>query len=57
MKRELVEWLLIEFNIGMVMGSNFGGTKLNFLFAKISFRMKVKGQGSLGSQGGWKTII
>jgi len=41
----------------MVMGLNLGGTKLNFLFAKISFGMKLKGQGSPSSQGGWKTII
>jgi len=27
----------------MVMGSNLGKSKLNFLFAKISFDMKVKG--------------
>ena len=32
------------------MGLNFGGTKLNFLFAKIFFVMKVKGQGSPNSQ-------
>ena len=43
--------------IGMVMGSNLGGSKLNFHFFKISFSMKVKGQGNPSSQGGWKTII
>jgi len=42
MKHELVEWLLIELNIGMVMGLKLGGPKLNFLFAKISFGMNVK---------------
>jgi len=31
------------FNIGLVIGSNLGRTKENFLFAKISFGMKVKG--------------
>jgi len=31
------------FDIGMVMGLNLGEPKLNFLFAKISFGMKVKG--------------
>jgi len=36
----------------MVMGSNLGETKLNFLFAKISFGMKVKGQGNPSSKGG-----
>jgi len=30
------------FDIGMVMGLNLGKSKLNFLFAKISFGMKVK---------------
>jgi len=57
MKHELVEWWPIELNVGMVMGLNLGGTKFNFLFAKISFGMKVKGQGSPSSQGGWQTII
>jgi len=28
----------------MVIGLNLDGTKLNFLFAKISFGMNVKGQ-------------
>jgi len=34
----------------MVMGSNLGRTKFNFLFAKISFGMKVKGQANPSSQ-------
>jgi len=57
MKHELVRWLCIELNIGMVMGSNLGRTKLGFLFVNFSFGMKVKGQGNPSSQGGWKTII
>jgi len=57
MKHGLVEWLCIELNIGMVMGLNLGRTKLGFLFVNFSFGMKVKGQGSPSSQGGWKTII
>jgi len=57
MKCELVEGWLIELNVGMVMGSNLGGTKLNFLSAKISFGVKMKGQGSPSNQGGWKIII
>jgi len=35
----MVHWISID----MVMGSNLGSSKLNFLFAKISFSMKVKG--------------
>jgi len=35
----------------MVRGSNLGEPKLNFIFAKIFFGMKVKGQGNLRSQG------
>jgi len=35
----IVHW----FDIGMVMGSNLGMSKLNFLFAKILFGMNVKG--------------
>ena len=46
MKHELVRWLCIELNIGMVMGSNLGWTKLGFLFVNFSFGMKVKGQGN-----------
>jgi len=34
------------FDIGMVMGSNLGEPKLNSLFAKISFSLKVKGHGN-----------
>ena len=34
----VVHW----FDIGMVMVSNLGKSKLDFLFAKISFGMKVK---------------
>jgi len=30
----------------MVMGLNLGRSKLNFLFAKISFGVNVKGQGN-----------
>jgi len=36
---------------------NLDEPKLNFFFAKISFGMKVKGQGNPSSQGGWKTVI
>jgi len=57
MKHELVRWLFIELNIGMVKGLNLGRTKLSFLFVNFSFGMKVKGQGNPNSQGGWKTII
>jgi len=32
MKHELVRWLCIELNIGMVRGSNLGEPKLNFIF-------------------------
>jgi len=32
------------FGIGMVRGSIFARTKLNFLFAKFIFGMKLKGQ-------------
>jgi len=32
------------FGIGMVRGSIFGRSKLNFLFAKFIFCMKLKGQ-------------
>jgi len=39
------------------MGLNLGEPKLNFPFAKISFGMKVKGQGNPSNQGGWKAII
>jgi len=39
------------------MGLNLDEPKLNFLFVKISFGMKVKGQVNPSSQGGWKTII
>ena len=35
----VVHW----FGIGMIMGLNLGNSKLNFLFVKISFGMKVKG--------------
>jgi len=35
----------------MVMGLNLGVSKLNFLFAKIPFGMKVKGQRNPSSQG------
>jgi len=31
-------------NIGMVMGSNLGESKINFLFAEIPLDVKVKGQ-------------
>jgi len=44
------------FDIGLVRGSNLGKPKLNFLFAKISFGMKVKGHGNpswLRSNQGW----
>jgi len=37
-----------------VMGLNLGGSKLNCLFAKISFGMNVKGQGNLSSLGAAK---
>jgi len=57
MKHEFVEWLCIGLNIGMVMSSNLGRTKLGFLFVNFSFGMKVKEQGNPSSQGGWKTII
>jgi len=36
-------WMVVHlFDIGMVMGSNLGRTKLNFLFAKILFGMEGK---------------
>jgi len=57
MKYELVEWLCINLTFGMVWSLNLGEPKLNFLFAKISFGMNVKGQGNPNSQGDWKTII
>jgi len=44
MKHELVKWLCIELNIGMVMCLNLGRSKLNFLFDKSFFGMNVKGQ-------------
>jgi len=34
----------------MVMGLKLGRSKLNFLFAKISFGVNVKGQGNPSSQ-------
>jgi len=40
------------FDIWHGMGSNLDEPKLNFLFAKISFGMKVKGQVNPSSQGG-----
>jgi len=43
MKHELVEWLCIELGIDMVMDLNLARSKLNFLFAKISFGVNVKG--------------
>jgi len=35
----------------MVRGLNLGEPKLNFIFAKIFFGMKVKAQGNPSSQG------
>jgi len=35
----------------MVRGSNLGEPKLNFIFAKMFFGMKVKGQGNPSLQG------
>jgi len=39
MKHGLVKWLLDWFGIGMVMGSNLGRIKSNFIFVKIHFGM------------------
>jgi len=36
----------------MVVGSDIGRSKLNFLFTKISFGVNVKGQGNPSSQEG-----
>ena len=33
-KHDMLEWLCIELIIGMVMGSNLGELKFDFLFAK-----------------------
>jgi len=44
----VVHW----FDIGMVMDLNLGESTLNFLFAKISIGMKVKGQRNLASLDG-----
>jgi len=44
MKHELVKWLYIGLDIDMVMGLNLGRSTLNFLFAKTSFCMNMKGQ-------------
>jgi len=35
----------------MVRGSNLGEPNLNFIFAKMFFGMKVKGQGNSNNQG------
>jgi len=43
MKHDLVEWLCIEFDIGMVRGSNLDEPKLSFLFAKLIFGKDEKG--------------
>jgi len=42
-KHELVKWLCMELDIGMVKGSNLGRIKFIFLFSKILFGMNVKG--------------
>ena len=34
MKHDVVEWLCIELDIGIVMGSNLGEPKFNSLFAR-----------------------
>jgi len=54
MKNELVRWLCIKLNIGMVMSLNLGRTKLGFLFVNFSFGMKVKGQGNPNNKGAGK---
>jgi len=53
-KHELVKWLCMELDIGMVRGLNLVRIKLNFLFAKILFGMKVKGHRNPSGQGGAK---
>jgi len=42
MKYDLVKWLCIDLDIGMVMGSNLCSFTLNFIFARISFGMNMK---------------
>jgi len=44
MKYELIEWLCMKLTLAWFIGSNLGGTKLNFLFANFSFGMNMKGQ-------------
>jgi len=53
MKHELVKWLSIDLDIGMIMGSNLGNFTLNFIFARISFgiNMKARNPSSQGRAG------
>jgi len=55
MKHELVRWLCIELNIGMVRGSNLGEPKLNFilLFLVLAWNWRVRGNPSRPSSQGW----
>jgi len=54
MKHELVKWLFIELNVGMVMGLNLGRTKLGFFLSKLLLAWIWKGRENsswMGSQG------